>query len=178
MLRGAPIAVLCLGAILLSACGSTQEGKQASDGGEQKSPLLGGLASFESPAEVREKLEPTLLPWKVVEESAPTTSAKRPPFRQFVVTVSGYSDLGQGGELKLRFFNDRLMEARFFPKDPERYLLAFRESQGIDLASTTEASVPPHTRVWASSEHDGQRYIGWADTRLEKEFDDWIRRYS
>lgn len=177
MLRGSPTAALCFWAFLLSACSPTQDGERVSDGGGQKSPLLGGLASFESPAEVQGKLEPTLLPWKVVEESAPTPSDKRPPFHQYVVIVAGYSHLGQSGELKLHFFNDRLMASRFFPRNPEGYLEALRKSQGIDL-TTTEASVPPHTRVWVSSEHDGQRYIGWADTQLEKEFDAWIRRYS
>lgn len=177
MLRGAPVVVLCSWALLSSACGR-QERTPTSNESEPRSPLLGDFVSFESPAEVRKKLGPAILPWKVVEESTSASSDKRPPFRQYVVVVEGFSHLRHPGVLKLHFFNDRLMESRFFPKDPDEYLRALSRYQGIDLTATTKASVPPHTRVWASSEHDGQRYIGWADTRLEKEFDDWIRRYS
>lgn len=92
--------------------------------------------------------------------------------------IATYAHLGQAGQLKIHFFNDRLMEVRFFPKDPDRYLQLLRDSQGIDLITKREVPLPPHAHVWADSEYDGQRYVGWADVRLEREFNDWIRRYT
>jgi len=178
MLRRATTTLVCFGAILLSACGSGQDARQASEKDVPKSPLIGRIVSFESPAEVQSRLDPSVLPWEVVENSALAPGDRRPPFHNYVVTVANYSDLGHSGELELYFFNDRLMEARFIPRNLDSYLLRLRDSRGIDLAASTEASLPPYTLVSIAKYRDGRTYVSWIDTRLSKEFDDWIRRYS
>ena len=177
MIQRALISLVCFLTILLLGCGSTTAKREETERIVEKSALIDGLLSFESPVEVRSRLDPSVLPWEVVEDSALAPGDRRPPFHNYAVIIARYTDLDHSGELELHFFNDRLMEASFFSNNPDSYLHRLRDSRGIDLAATTKASLPRYTLVSTGS-RGGRRYISWTDTRLSEEFDDWIRRYS
>ena len=175
--RAALLTLVCLGTVFVSGCGSTEVERQETNRVVHRAALIDELYSFESPNEVRDRLDASLLPWKVVEDSALAPGDRRPPFHQYVVAVDGYTHIDTSGELQLCFFNGRLMATYFFPSDPEAYLRHLRVSRGIDFTGVREASLSQYTRVSTGS-IDGRTYVAWEDARLSEEFDDWIRRYS
>ena len=121
------------------------------------------------------QLEARSLSYKMEKQSAP--QADRPPFDMTVVTVPRFLLMGDRGELQVEFFNNRLTAVRFFPEEPDRVLGRLAES-GVDLRSKPESATGPHARAWCAVDNLQRRYIGWEDTRLRKEVDLWIRRYS
>lgn len=138
--------------------------------------LVNALTSYSSPTQVLTSLAPNQVPWEILEESPPASlGSPRARFHQFVVRVHEYSHLGHAGDLKLHFFNDRLMEARFFPQKLAAYKAAVALAVGVNLEGRTEGTVGPTLRVWTATEHSGERYVGFADRRLEAEFSSWIR---
>lgn len=139
-------------------------------------PLTARFVSFQTPDQVRQLLDANLLPWRVVESTESGPRSSRPPFRQLVVAVSGFEHSGHAGELQLHFFNDRLMEVRFFPPDIAEYSRALRDSGGPDLETAGGPLREPRVRVWTAKDFKGRPYVGWADTNLEREYDDWIRK--
>jgi len=142
--------------------------------------LVDALQSFDSPSEAKSKLDPKLLPWRIFGKPQPQSpSDNRPPFSELNVRVSGYALLGQKGDLELRFFNDRLMEVRFLPPDMKGFLTALRDQEHLDLILQNEVMSGAYVRVWLWATPDGDHsFVGWADIRLQKEVEDWIRRYA
>jgi hypothetical protein len=92
--------------------------------------------------------------------------------------VKGYQHLSLSGSLEARFLNDRLMEVRFFPDDFDRYLIALSASFGRPLESVQDSVIRPNTRLWIAAGFEGRRFVGYGDTRLQEELDDWIRKYA
>jgi hypothetical protein len=140
--------------------------------------LIDEIESYQSPDELKRKLAAGLLPWTIVEDSKLAASDRRPPFHQYSVVVKGYQHLGLSGSLEARFLNSRLMEVRFFPDDFDRYLLALSASLGKPVESGQESLVRPNTRLWIAAGFEGRRFVGYGDTRLQEEQNDWIRRYA
>ena len=77
----------------------------------------------------------------------------------------------------MQFFNDRLMETRFFPNGVDAYLATLANA-GVDLTKQSEVTVPPHTRLWTEMDYKKRRYVGWEDVRLAEEMKLWIKRYA
>jgi hypothetical protein len=117
-----------------------------------------------------------------VEDSRLASGDPRPRFDILQVSVPGHVHLGLRGELKLRFFNDRLSSAWFYPDDVRGYLdaLAGAGVKVIEAAPDTEqkVAVAPYTNVWATRDFGDRLYVGWEDKRLSDQERRWIERYS
>lgn len=116
---------------------------------------------------------------EVVEDSHLGPADRRPRFDVYTVSQKGFTHLGQVGELVLQFFNDRLMETRFFPDNVDAYLAALANA-AVDLRqqSEAEATVPPYTRLSTAIDYKKRRYVAWEDVRLAEEMKLWIKRYA
>ncbi len=109
---------------------------------------------------------------QVVEQSALSPDDRRPPFSIVRLEIAEYRDHGQTGELRLMFFNDRLTEVVFFPKDARLYLESLK-SAGVHVPAMRGAvNVTTHT------DHRGKQYVRWEDARLSEQLSRWIERYS
>jgi hypothetical protein len=102
----------------------------------------------------------------------------RPPFEVATLIVPSFTHYGLRGRLIVAFFNDRLVDARFFPTDLASYLREFSAREGLDLQPTAGVVRNKHTRIWTSTDSEGSRYVGWEDLRLVEEMMLWIKRYS
>ena len=148
------------------------------DVARDRAKLLGSLESYMSLEALKKQIEPSLLPWTVTEDNKLDPNDRRPPHNIYVVAIKGYTHLGESGSLEVSFFNDRLVEARFFPDNFDRYVAALNAEQRIAFNSSQEAVIPPNTRVWISTDFGGKRFVGWGDVRLQQEQIDWIERFS
>lgn len=151
----------------------------------ERTKLIDGIESYESIEETKHRFKE----WEVIENSSLRPGDKRPPFNIYVVSIKDYSHLSYAGDLHLKFFNNRLSEVRFYPHNFEKYVERLKESDKLTFnitdksAGTPEAQVSPYTRIWIYDQpHLGQpgqnKYVGWKDTRLDKEESLWIKRYS
>lgn len=151
----------------------------------ERTKLIDGIESYQSMEEAKRRFQK----WDVIENTSLTPGDKRPPFSIHVVAIDNYSHLGHSGTLRLKFFNNRLAEARFYPSSFNQYVERLREADKLVLKITeTSAGLPeafasPHTHVWIYTQphldpSGKEKYVGWRDTRLEEEEALWIKRYS
>lgn len=114
-------------------------------------------------------------------------SSEYPPYGFDTVVVSAYKHLGEEGQLTLQFFNDRLFQAEFVPKDAEDYARRAR-SLGLErdanarrekiegdlrLASTVDLAVSAVGRQLRT-----QPFVLWQDLRLVRERDQWDEKFG
>ena len=130
-----------------------------------------------TPDEASNRFPSGLLPWEIVEDSKLPEGDTRPPFDILTVSVGHFEHLHQVGELRLDFFNRRLVSTWFFPQDGQAFLATLR-AHGIDLIGRHELSVAPYTRIWTAKDYRGKMYVAWEDTRLRNQSNRWIERYS
>ena len=150
------------------------------------SQLIAGLESYRSPQEIRAGLAKGLS-WEVIKESRLEEGDTRPPFGLSEVSIKNFSHLNFHGELRLIFFNDRLMSTIFYPVDFQQYFKALTEIQKLRFKKVyykqKEAIVAPYVRILAPTddyikEFNGKLSITWEDIRLINERDDWLMKYS
>lgn len=180
------LAVCCfLCALSVSGCDEITDRFSSSafvEVASEHTKLIDGIESYQSIEEAERKFPA----WEVLENSSLSPSDGRPPFNIYKVAIKNYSDLGVHGELQLRFFNNRLAEARFLPNDFDKYIDLLTKREGITFHVTPksfgspEATLPPYTRVWIYRDtvDTKYKYVGWEDRRLAKEIAAWIKRYS
>lgn len=151
----------------------------------ERTKLIDGIESYQSTEEAKRRFQK----WKVLENNSLALGDKRPPFSIHVVAIDNYTHLGHSGTLRLKFFNNRLAEARFYPSRFEQYVKRLKEADKLTFkvtetsAGSPEAFILPHTHVWIYNQphldpSGKEKYVGWRDTRLEKEESLWIGRYS
>lgn len=151
----------------------------------ERTKLIDGIESYQSTEEAKRRFQK----WEVIESSNLAPGDKRPPFSIHVVAIDNYSHLGHSGTLHLKFFNNRLAEARFYPSSFDQYVERLKAADKLTFKITeTSAGVPeafasPHTHVWIYNRphldpSGKEKYVGWRDRRLEKEETLWIKRYS
>ena len=138
--------------------------------------LLDTFYSYTSVAEVEQTLRKVGLSWSIIENSHLPAGDRRPRFDILTLSVAHFHDLGHVGELQLRFFNDRLMSAWFFPNDSIGFARLLESRLKISL--TTEVTIRPFTRIWTQKDYKGRIYFGWEDTRLANEESLWLQKYS
>jgi hypothetical protein len=143
-----------------------------------RAKLISGIESYVGVNDFLADLARRSVEYEVNRPQSTPANTRRPPFEITTVTIRRFSHLGHVGLLTVAFFNDRLLGVRFFPSDVEGYLAQLRSQEGIDLRSQAEANPSEHTRVYAATEHQQGRYVGWEDTRLAAEMSLWIKRYS
>jgi hypothetical protein len=139
--------------------------------------LLPGVRSHTSSKEVRGQIAKVSDSWRVMEDTKTAVNDKRPPFHVLTVAIDSYSDLDEPGSLHIQFFNDRLMSARFFPKDVAKYLAKLKERRGI-VVSLSQGARTLGISVQYSVDYRGQSYVAYVDEGLQQELDSWIKRYS
>jgi hypothetical protein len=138
--------------------------------------LIDGIESYQNIANVKKYLASRSLVWEEV-EARKSTDVGRPPFNIDTITVKSYMHVGFVGDLKLTFFNDRLMATTFFSDDHEKVIRALQD-KGMKFDSNQEAMLAPHTRVRQGTYYNEGAYIEWFDIRLDREAELWITRYS
>jgi hypothetical protein len=115
--------------------------------------------------------------WVVLEDSGKGAKSSRPPFEIFTAEVHGYMHDGFKGDLRLMFFNNRLMSTWFYPDDPASYRRAV--STAVPALKDHESTkVLPFTVISIAKDYRGKQYFRWEDSRLQKEMSVWINRYS
>lgn len=150
----------------------------------ERTTLIDGLESYQSIEEARAWFAARSITWRVVGDSRLPPDDERPRHDFYSVSIANYSHLDCVGELNVSFFNNRLSSAWFYPVDHAQYLDRLARQEGIRFVADAhrpdvrEATVPPYTRVWPYRDYRGRDYVGWADTRLEREERIWIMRYS
>jgi hypothetical protein len=71
------------------------------------------------------------------------------------LVVRGYTHLGEEGQLKLSFFNDRLMQASFQPKDKAAYVKQLSRTP-ITLASHIQQRENIYSIIWEDTRLGGE----------------------
>lgn len=137
------------------------------------SPLAGDLYSGQSLQTVERRLHIHSGDWEVLEDRRPLSSDQRPPFRIYTIARKNLVVNGQSGELRLTFFNDRLMTTSFYPANIE----AMQAAVGVD-PKVGDSQLAPSTRVWVGKDDSGQMYVGWMDLNLKREYDQWVLTYE
>jgi hypothetical protein len=137
--------------------------------------LLGAFQSYSSEREVRANLASQ--PVQDVERSSLAPGDKRPPYNIVTLAVVEYRHLGVPGELRLFFFNDRLMNVWFYPTDVDAYMAALR-SRDVAVAADRADRGSTARRIWSQRDSRDRVYVGWSDGRLEDQSARWISRYS
>lgn len=144
--------------------------------------------SYDSVEKVISQLDKAELSWS-------RRGSRRPPSRAYppraldTLTIVEYTQLGEPGSLTLEFFNDRLFEAQFEPKDPDAYArkLHQREPQlkrdrngrverivgDLRFASNTDLASSFVGRSLTT-----KPYAIWQDLRLVRERNDWDAKYG
>jgi hypothetical protein len=86
-------------------------------------------------------------------------------------------DRGLTGRLELKFFNDRLLGAMFYPIDFAAYRKML-ETQYPGLKQADSLGLDFKTHVSLNVDYQGRRYVAWEDARLRAELLRWISTYS
>lgn len=146
---------------------------------EVKSPptgLIDGIKSYQTEKAVIKDLglDPTEI--ETIEDSSSTPDDRRPRFDIKKIEIN-YEHLGYDGKLQFYFFNNRLMQTMFFPKQYDKYVEKLRTKPNLRFNDKRKAKIPPYTQVWLWPDRD-RRLVAWSDIRLDKEFDLWIMKYS
>jgi hypothetical protein len=165
--------------LLLACCcfvGCDRESPDAAARREpRRAPLMEGFESYASVSEVGQALKGAGRSFQITGESRLSDDDRRPRRDVVELEVENFVHLGHTGRLHLSFLNDRLVSTLFFPMQMDQYLSALR-SRGVSVTETP--SIDGYTTRWMHTMFDGRRYVAWADVRLEKEDEAWIRRYS
>jgi hypothetical protein len=162
----------------MSACNNQPEAG-FTDIATDRAVLMDGFQSYWGIQELEAHLKGAGNKWEVEKGKGPTSGDSRPPFVIDTVKVKSYSHLGAEGELHILLFNNRLTSTIFFPKNVGNYVAQLAKTKGIDLSKKEEVRTSANTRVWlAEAGKEKRKYVGWEDSRLSKQMDDWIRKYS
>jgi len=145
----------------------------------ESSPLIDNFSSYASSSEVKNRLANEGYSFVSKEQGAKVSQGRRPPFHITTLTVENYKSLNEEGVLEFVFFNDRLQQTVFQPKNIDEYWS--RLTQGKEA----EIKIPPYTTVrkypdaisppLKSSIPENIRFV---DDRLQEEQKIWILRYS
>ncbi|MEN8221194.1 MAG: hypothetical protein ABFS56_33555 [Pseudomonadota bacterium] len=139
----------------------------------ERSGLVLGLVSYLTFDEAKNLLHLGDQKIVVLEESKSPKQDGIPPFNIYTIKVPDIDVEGFNGALMLFFFNNRLMEVRFYPIDIDGFALS------VDgLSNSKSINIEPYTRAWLDKDYQGNSYIGWVDVRLQKQFYAWIKNYS
>jgi hypothetical protein len=152
--------------VQLAGCGNEYELADYSEVEADSSPLTLGLFSYMSLEDVKKTL--SLKAGEIVITNKNTSPGREgvPPFDVLTAKIPSAEIGSLNGVVLLTFFNGRLMEVRFFPVD----------KGGLSQFNSIE--IKPFTKVWIGKDYQDRAYVGWLDTRLQKQLNAWIRDYS
>lgn len=138
-----------------------------------KSQFVLGLTSYLDLNEVIARLSLDGERLVVTDQSEASSQLNVPPFKYVTATVNEIKIDKYLGALELIFFNDRLLEIRFFPKNFQDYVTNIPGLSDFD-----PVEIDSHTKIWIGSDHNNRQFVAWTDKRLEEQFNRWIKYYS
>jgi hypothetical protein len=137
-------------------------------------PLLDGLLSYATVAEVEKQLTARHLPF-TTETDANPEAPSLPGYEFVTIRVPSYPYARQRGELDLGFFNDRLMDARFQPTGaPGGPALAFARKEREEISGARGAQFVDVDEITSQSRRVTLRI---RDSRLARELSEWLGRH-
>jgi hypothetical protein len=141
--------------------------------------LADGFKSYDSGAVVRERLNQAGLSGRWHEQRTSTASSdQRPPY-QFLTMSGPYSLLGVDGDLKLVFYNERLMTTEFSTLHGRELIAALRKHDArVPLKVGDEVTIDRRTRLLYAVDANGVFHFTWRDGKLEDEWSNWVRNNS
>jgi hypothetical protein len=167
---------LLIGSLLMSVSLSLQS---CTDRGAGTTKLCGEFRSYETKDEAQVSLRQRsdAKAWK--EEIKASDPKDRREHFQFT-TLSGPFDLfGSTGQLKLVFYNNRLMSAEFSPKNPDEFLARLRkQGEAVPTRAQEEITTDRRTRVEYYVDPDRSMRFMWSDPKLEDEWQQWVTNNS
>lgn len=138
-----------------------------------KSPLVLGVTSYLSVEEVKSHLSLGEDEFVITEQSESSKRANIPPFDILTAKIQNTEIEGFKGSVSITFFNGRLMEIRFFPKQFQNFV---KSIPGLSNADTVD--INPFTKVWTGNDYKSRQYVAWTDKRLEKQLNRWIKNFT
>jgi hypothetical protein len=134
--------------------------------------LIDGLYSYQTMEQARSLTAPRV--WQE-RESSRSPDQTRSRYEVVTVAVQNFVNLDVPGELILSFFNGRLTSTVFYPLDFEKYKANLEKYENIKFEKL-EVYRPPRTKVWIGKNAVGLGCVGWEDTALAAEIENWLRR--
>ncbi len=77
-----------------------------------------------------------------------------------------------------RVGHPRLEEVHFYPLEMDTFLQKLGENGQVVGNEGERKAFPPATEIWIGRDEHGKTFIGWRDTGLASEMQDWVRQYS
>jgi len=146
-----------------------------SEGCASKGPtrLCADFQSYQTTAEARDTIGPAVASAQWKEEThAPIASDTGPPY-QFIYMTGPFKLSGVDGQLKLTFYNGRLMETQFSTRKGREFIAALRQQHSkVPSSASQEIVTDRRTRFRLDVDPDGTFYFTWFDPKLE---DEWLR---
>lgn len=141
--------------------------------------LADGFQSCEPAAAVRERLKRTGLFNKWQEEEKGTSRSDPRPSYRFLTMSGPFRLWGLEGDLKLVFYNDRLMSTEFSTAHGTE-LVAAMHHQGVPAPEKpgVEVTLDRRTTFRYDVDSTGVFRFSWRDEKLEHEWQDWVRTNS
>ncbi len=141
--------------------------------------LCDGFESYETVQQARQKISDTGKSDQWQEKSEGTAKSDPRTAYKFLTLVGPFSLSGIQGQLKLVFYNDRLMTTEFSTEKGREYLTKLKEQQSkIPENASTETVVDRHTKFRYDSDPDGKFRFSWTDSKIEAEWLKWVRDNS
>jgi hypothetical protein len=88
-----------------------------------------------------------------------------------IMEVTEYQDLGVVGDVSLRFLDERLFQACFFPRSSEQYLKRLREQDGVSPERGVSTKADGAEISLSEPLSGGALGVCWSDPQLSEEFD-------
>jgi hypothetical protein len=141
--------------------------------------LADGFQSYETPAAVREQIKSTGLSNKWQEEEKGTSRSDLRPVYQFLTMSGPFRISGLEGDLKLVFYNDRLMSTEFSTSHGTALVTEMHHS-GVPIPEKPGVEVTLDRRISFRYDVDstGVFRFNWRDEKLEDEWQNWVRNNS
>lgn len=136
-------------------------------GNSKPTPLINGIISRQSPAQVKRLLKLNPSKYQVVESS--------PHKHLLTISIKGYSHLGVSGELYLDFFEDQLMMTTFYPADTrayKKYKKLLRQRLPVRQGKEIDTTIGG-TRICVGEYRNNKEGIAWKDVNLDREYAEW-----
>jgi hypothetical protein len=144
---------------------------------DQPARLIAGLLGGESKLDVEAKLTKTFPGQNWHEQTERREPDDKTPPHEITYLSGSFRDLGHAGDIRLTFYNGRLMMAEFWPNDPNVYTEALNKS-GFRVPRSPGVEITRgRTRFAYYSDAKGLRFV-WEDTAVSHEFSDWVFKYA
>jgi hypothetical protein len=153
------------GLILVSLVSGACQGTR--DAAPRPAPLIEGLNSFENLERVRAQLEARGIRTMVTRQTTGDKARPRYDWTTLEAPALRYQDCP--GRVELYFFNDRLMQAIFYPSG---------ECNLGRLEAIAREHATEDVRVFSRRDAAERGYVSWVDKSLERENAAWIDRWS